>query len=52
MLNYYDNEISSESASLTMRADIKNPDHYLAAGMFGKIKVRGGKAQEFLVLPE
>ena len=52
VLNYYDNEISSESESLTMRADIKNPDHYLAAGMFGKIKVRGGKAQEFLVLPE
>lgn len=51
-LNYFDNRIGSQTASLTMRADIKNPDHYLAAGMFGKIKVRGGKAQEFLVLPE
>ena len=51
-LTYFDNPIGSHTASLTMRADIKNPDHYLAAGMFGKIKVRGGKAQEFLVLPE
>ena len=51
-LTYFDNRIGSQTASLTMRADIKNPDHYLAAGMFGKIKVRGGKAQEFLVLPE
>lgn len=51
-LTYFDNRIGSQTASLTMRADIKNPDHYLAAGMFGKIKMRGGKAQEFLVLPE
>ena len=51
-LTYFDNRIGSQTASLTLRADIKNPDHYLAAGMFGKIKVRGGKAQEFLVLPE
>lgn len=51
-LTYFDNRIGSQTASLTMRADIKNSDHYLAAGMFGKIKVRGGKAQEFLVLPE
>lgn len=51
-LTYFDNRIGSQTASLTMRADIKNPDHYLAASMFGKIKVRGGKAQEFLVLPE
>lgn len=51
-LTYFDNRIGSQTASLTMRADIKNPDHYLAAGMFGKMKVRGGKAQEFLVLPE
>lgn len=51
-LTYFDNRIGSQTASLTMRADIKNPEHYLAAGMFGKIKVRGGKAQEFLVLPE
>ncbi len=51
-LTYFDNRIGSQTASLTMRANIKNPDHYLAAGMFGKIKVRGGKAQEFLVLPE
>ena len=51
-LTYFDNRIGSQTASLTMRADIKNTDHYLAAGMFGKIKVRGGKAQEFLVLPE
>ena len=52
VLTYFDKRIGSQTASLTMRADIKNPDHYLAAGMFGKIKVRGGKAQEFLVLPE
>ena len=50
-LTYFDNRIGSQTASLTMRADIKNPDHYLAAGMFGKIKVRGGKAQEFLFIP-
>lgn len=35
-LTYFDNRIGSQTASLTMRADIKNPDHYLAAGMFGK----------------
>ena len=30
-LTYFDNRIGSQTASLTMRADIKNPDHYLAA---------------------
>lgn len=51
-LTYSDNRIGAQTSSLTMRADIPNPDHFLAAGMFGRIKIRGGKAQEFLVLPE
>jgi len=51
-LTYFDNRIGTQTSSLTMRADIPNPNHFLAAGMFGKIKIRGGKAQEFLVLPE
>ena len=33
MLNYYDNEISSESASLTMRADFDNSKKQLSPGM-------------------
>lgn len=33
VLNYYDNEISSESASLTMRADFDNSKKQLSPGM-------------------
>lgn len=33
VLNYYDNEISSESASLTMRADFDNSKRQLSPGM-------------------
>ena len=33
VLNYYDNEISSESASLTMRADFDNSKRQLSLGM-------------------
>lgn len=51
-LTYFDNRIGSQTSSLTMRADLKNPDHILTAGMFGKIKLRGSKAREVLALPE
>lgn len=36
VLNYYDNEISSESASLTMRADFDNSKRQLSPGMYVK----------------
>ena len=39
VLNYYDNEISSESASLTMRADFDNSKRQLSPGMYGTISV-------------
>ena len=51
-LTYSDNRIGAPPSSLTMRADNTTPAHFLAAGMFGRIKIRGGKAQEVLVLPE
>ena len=41
VLNYYDNEISSESASLTMRADFDNSKKQLSPGMYGTISVPG-----------
>lgn len=51
-LTYADNKIGTQTSSLTLRADIPNPDHILTAGMFGKLKLRNGKAKEYLVLPE
>lgn len=39
-VTYYDNRMGKGTSSLTMRADIKNPDDVLKAGLFGKLKVK------------
>lgn len=38
-VTYFDNKMGSGTSSLTMRADIANPDDILKSGMFAKIKM-------------
>lgn len=51
-LNYYDNEISSESASLTMRADFDNSKRQLSPGMYGTISVPGYTVKNAILVPD
>lgn len=52
VLNYYDNEISSESASLTMRADFDNSKRQLSPGMYGTISVPGYTVKNAILVPD
>lgn len=52
ILNYYDNEISSESASLTMRADFENSKGELSAGMYGTISIPGYTVKNAILVPD
>lgn len=52
ILNYYDNQISGDTATLAMRADFDNADGSLTPGMFGTISVAGETLKDALLVPE
>lgn len=52
VLNYYGNEISSESASLTMRAVFDNSQKRLFAGMYGTVTVPGYTVKNAILVPD
>ncbi len=52
ILNYFDNQISSETATLAMRADFDNADGSLTPGMFGTVAVAGETRKDALLVPE
>lgn len=51
-LNYFDNEISQESASLTMRADFDNSKKQLSSGMYGTVYVPGYTVKNAVLVPD
>lgn len=52
ILNYCDNQISPETATLAMRADFDNADGSLTPGMFGTVSVAGQTLKGALLVPE
>ncbi len=52
ILNYCDNQISPETATLAMRADFDNADGSLTPGMFGTVSVAGQTLENALLVPE
>ena len=52
ILNYFDNQISPETATLAMRADFDNADGSLTPGMFGTVAVAGETHKDALLVPE
>ena len=52
ILNYFDNQISPETATLAMRADFDNADGSLTPGMFGTVAVAGETRKDALLVPE
>ncbi len=52
ILNYRDNQISEETATLAMRADFDNADGALTPGMFGTISVAGETLKDAILVPE
>ena len=52
VLNYCDNQISPETATLAMRADFDNADGSLTPGMFGTVSVAGETRRDALLVPE
>ena len=52
VLNYCDNQISPDTATLAMRADFDNADGSLTPGMFGTVSVAGETRKDALLVPE
>ncbi len=52
VLNYCDNQISPDTATLAMRADFGNADGSLTPGMFGTISLAGETRKGALLVPE
>lgn len=52
VLNYCDNQISPDTATLAMRADFDNADGSLTPGMFGTVSLAGETRRGALLVPE
>ena len=52
VLNYCDNQISPDTATLAMRADFDNTDGSLTPGMFGTVSLAGETRRGALLVPE
>lgn len=51
-LNYFNNEISKDSASLTMCADFDNSKRQLSSGMYGSVFVPGYTVKGAILVPD
>jgi multidrug efflux system membrane fusion protein len=50
--NFVDNEVDASTGTLLARAEIANPDHMLAPGLFVRLRVPVGEPQPALLIPE
>jgi multidrug efflux system membrane fusion protein len=51
-VDFTDNAIDPRSGTIRGRAVIRNPDYFLAPGMFGNMRQTGGSAQQALLVPD
>jgi RND family efflux transporter MFP subunit len=51
-VDFTDNAIDSGSGTLRARAQVANPDYFLAPGMFGNMRLAAGAARDALLIPD
>jgi RND family efflux transporter MFP subunit len=51
-VDFTDNAIDSGSGTVRGRAQVANPDHFLAPGMFGNMRLAAGPAHDALLIPD
>ena len=51
-MSFIDNELSEDTATIRVKAVFKNPDLFLAPGVFGRLRLPGSAPYEALLLPD
>ena len=51
-LDFTDNGLDPASGTIRARAVVRNPDNFLAPGMFGNMRLSTGRAQNALLVPD
>ncbi|WP_108423120.1 efflux RND transporter periplasmic adaptor subunit [Flagellimonas amoyensis] len=51
-LDFVDNEIDSQTGTIESRAVLRNEDHLLEPGMFGKARISGSDEHEAIMVPD
>lgn len=51
-LDFTDNGLDPQSGTIRARAVVRNPDNFLAPGMFGNMRMAGGGTERALLIPE
>ncbi|HVI51295.1 MAG TPA: efflux RND transporter periplasmic adaptor subunit [Candidatus Sulfotelmatobacter sp.] len=52
VLNFVDNQVDRSSGTIRIRAQIANPDLFVAPGLFGRVRMPASGGYEALVIPE
>jgi RND family efflux transporter MFP subunit len=51
-MNFVDNEVEQGSGTVRARAEFPNPDHLIAPGQFGTIRIPGSPLYEAILIPD
>ena len=51
-MNFVDNVVDQGSGTVRARAEFRNPDHLIAPGQFGTIRIPGSPAYEAILIPD
>jgi RND family efflux transporter MFP subunit len=51
-MNFVDNEVEQGSGTVRARAEFRNPDHLIAPGQFGTIRIPGSPLYQAILIPD
>jgi RND family efflux transporter MFP subunit len=51
-MNFVDNEVDQGSGTIRARAEFSNPDHLIAPGQFGTVRIPGSPEYEAILIPD
>jgi RND family efflux transporter MFP subunit len=51
-MNFVDNQVEQGSGTVRARAEFRNPDHLIAPGQFGTIRIPGSPLYEAILIPD
>jgi RND family efflux transporter MFP subunit len=51
-LNFVDNQVDRNSGTIRLRAQFPNPDYFLTAGQFGRIRIPGSEPYQAILVPD
>jgi RND family efflux transporter MFP subunit len=51
-MNFVDNVVDQGSGTVRARAEFRNPDHLIAPGQFGTIRIPGSPEYEAILIPD